>query len=68
MIGEGCSVIKSRLQFVTLFHFYQTDQAFFLTWNFAWKVFAITGVSCIPIVILKCIRMKLRPPIYSKLR
>ncbi|VDK37985.1 unnamed protein product [Taenia asiatica] len=44
------------------------DQAFLLTWNFAWKVFAITAVSCIPLVILKCIRMKLRPPIYSKLR
>ncbi|VUZ54282.1 unnamed protein product [Hymenolepis diminuta] len=44
------------------------DQAFLLTWNFVWKVFAITGVSCIPLVILKGIRMKLRPPIYSKLR
>ncbi|KAM7534886.1 hypothetical protein Aperf_G00000113594 [Anoplocephala perfoliata] len=44
------------------------DQTFLLTWNFMWKVFAITGVSCIPLIILKCIRMKLRPPIYSKLR
>nr|VZI44521.1 unnamed protein product [Spirometra erinaceieuropaei] len=44
------------------------DQAFLMTWNFVWKVFAITAVSCIPLVVLKCIRLKLRPPIYSKLR
>uniref|UniRef100_A0A0X3PV87 Phospholipid-transporting ATPase n=1 Tax=Schistocephalus solidus TaxID=70667 RepID=A0A0X3PV87_SCHSO len=44
------------------------DQAFLLTWNFVWKVFAITAISCIPLVVLKCIRLKLRPPIYSKLR
>ncbi|VDD83642.1 unnamed protein product [Mesocestoides corti] len=66
VIAELASLVIYVVALVVFKSFF--DQAFLLTLNFVWKVFAITAVSCIPLVILKCIRMKLRPPIYSKLR
>ncbi|VDO72263.1 unnamed protein product [Schistosoma mattheei] len=44
------------------------DSVFLRTIGFVWKVLAITGVSCIPILILKFIHYKFRPSIYSKLQ
>ncbi|CAH8613520.1 unnamed protein product [Heterobilharzia americana] len=44
------------------------DSVFLRTVGFVWKVLAITGVSCIPILILKFIHYKFRPSIYSKLQ
>uniref|UniRef100_A0A183AU16 PhoLip_ATPase_C domain-containing protein n=1 Tax=Echinostoma caproni TaxID=27848 RepID=A0A183AU16_9TREM len=44
------------------------DPNFLRTVGFVWKVLAITGISCIPIIILKFIHYKFRPSIYSKLQ
>ncbi|KAJ8041253.1 putative phospholipid-transporting ATPase IIB [Holothuria leucospilota] len=43
------------------------DTAFIVTWDFWWKVVAITLVSCVPLCILKFLRKKFSPPSYSKL-
>ncbi|OON23972.1 phospholipid-translocating P-type ATPase, flippase, partial [Opisthorchis viverrini] len=46
----------------------QFDPNFLRTFGFFWRVLAITGISCIPIIILKFIHYKFRPSIYSKLQ
>jgi len=43
------------------------DPKFFLTPAFVWKVAVITGVSCVPLYILKLIRKKVAPQTYQKL-
>ncbi|XP_041375249.1 probable phospholipid-transporting ATPase IIB isoform X2 [Gigantopelta aegis] len=43
------------------------DASFLKTWNFVWKVLAITAVSCIPLYVLKYLRKRFSPPVYSKL-
>ncbi|XP_057555052.1 probable phospholipid-transporting ATPase IIB isoform X4 [Hippopotamus amphibius kiboko] len=43
------------------------DVAFITTVTFVWKVSAITGVSCLPLYVLKYVKRKLSPPSYSKL-
>lgn len=44
-----------------------TDSHFIRTIDFVWKVFVITGISCLPLYILKCLHKKFSPPSYSKL-
>ncbi|XP_065828760.1 probable phospholipid-transporting ATPase IIB isoform X2 [Oscarella lobularis] len=44
------------------------DSKFLKTWAFIWRVVVITAVSCLPLYILKCLRKKCAPPIYSKLQ
>ncbi|XP_078337418.1 putative phospholipid-transporting ATPase IIA isoform X1 [Crassostrea virginica] len=43
------------------------DATFLRTFDFIWKVVAITSVSCIPLYILKYLRKKFSPPVYAKL-
>lgn len=43
------------------------DGTFLRTFDFIWKVVAITSVSCIPLYILKYLRKKFSPPVYAKL-
>ncbi|XP_070194788.1 probable phospholipid-transporting ATPase IIB isoform X2 [Littorina saxatilis] len=43
------------------------DSAFLQTWDFIWKVLVITCVSCIPLYVLKYLRKRFSPPVYSKL-
>ncbi|KAJ8302841.1 hypothetical protein KUTeg_019237 [Tegillarca granosa] len=43
------------------------DASFLVAWDFIWKVLVITSVSCIPLYILKYLRKKFSPPVYSKL-
>lgn len=43
------------------------DSDFIKTWDFVWKVVAITLISCLPLYILKILRKKFSPPSYSKL-
>ncbi|XP_048254813.1 probable phospholipid-transporting ATPase IIB isoform X1 [Haliotis cracherodii] len=43
------------------------DAKFLQTWDFVWKVLVITSVSCIPLYVLKYLRKKFSPPVYSKL-
>ncbi|CAF0881197.1 unnamed protein product [Brachionus calyciflorus] len=43
------------------------DAEFIQSLEFAWKVTVITLVSCLPLYILKCIRIKFSPPNYAKL-
>ncbi|KAL5021907.1 hypothetical protein ScPMuIL_001062 [Solemya velum] len=43
------------------------DATFLQTWDFIWKVLVITSVSCIPLYILKYLRKKFSPTVYSKL-
>eukprot|EP00118_Oscarella_pearsei_P009119 m.50700 g.50700 ORF g.50700 m.50700 type:complete len:1112 (+) comp34080_c0_seq24:19-3354(+) len=54
---------------VSLFFFSEYfDSNFLKTWSFIWKVVVITVVSCLPLYILKYLRKKYAPPIYSKLQ
>lgn len=48
-------------------HRFITDGTFLRTFDFIWKVVAITSVSCIPLYILKYLRKKFSPPVYAKL-
>ncbi|RUS73851.1 hypothetical protein EGW08_018395 [Elysia chlorotica] len=43
------------------------DPQFLQTWDFVWKVLVITSISCIPLYVLKYLRKKFSPPVYSKL-
>lgn len=43
------------------------DGTFLRTFDFIWRVMAITSVSCIPLYILKYLRKKFSPPVYAKL-
>jgi len=43
------------------------DSQFLQTLDFLWKVVVITSISCIPLYILKYLRKKFSPPVYSKL-
>jgi phospholipid-translocating ATPase len=43
------------------------DTEFIHSLEFGWKVTSITLVSCLPLYILKCIRIKFSPPNYAKL-
>ncbi|XP_046875687.1 probable phospholipid-transporting ATPase IIB [Hypomesus transpacificus] len=43
------------------------DLPFIITPAFLWKVSAITGVSCLPLYIIKYLKRKFSPPSYSKL-
>ncbi|XP_018322977.1 probable phospholipid-transporting ATPase IIB isoform X2 [Agrilus planipennis] len=43
------------------------DSEFIRTFDFFWKVLAITLVSCLPLYILKFLRKKFSPPSYTKL-
>jgi len=43
------------------------DTEFIQSLAFTWKVTTITLVSCLPLYILKCIRIKFSPPNYAKL-
>ncbi|XP_055890293.1 probable phospholipid-transporting ATPase IIB isoform X1 [Biomphalaria glabrata] len=43
------------------------DAQFLQTWGFVWKVLVITSISCIPLYVLKYLRKKFSPPVYSKL-
>eukprot|EP01132_Coremiostelium_polycephalum_P008025 gene8025-9870_t len=43
------------------------ELSFILSWEFIWKVFVITLVSCLPLYLIRFISRKIDPPSYSKL-
>ncbi|KYR01728.1 hypothetical protein DLAC_01739 [Tieghemostelium lacteum] len=43
------------------------ELSFILSWEFIWKVFVITLVSCLPLYVIRFISRKIDPPSYSKL-
>ncbi|CAF1625502.1 unnamed protein product [Adineta ricciae] len=43
------------------------DQEFLASWDFIWGVTLITLISCLPLVILKFLRIRFKPPVYQKL-
>jgi phospholipid-translocating ATPase len=43
------------------------DMGFILTTAFVWKVALVTAVSSLPLYIIQCINLRLRPPSYSKI-
>lgn len=47
--------------------YFSLDTEFIQSIEFGWKVTSITLVSCLPLYILKCIRIKFSPPNYAKL-
>lgn len=49
------------------FDYSNTDWDFIWSFEFLWKVLAITLVSCLPLYIIKFLRKKFSPPAYSKL-
>ncbi|KAL3319475.1 hypothetical protein Ciccas_001840 [Cichlidogyrus casuarinus] len=44
------------------------DPSFLQTGTFMWKTAAITAVSCIPLIVLKIVRLWLTPSVYSRLQ
>lgn len=44
-----------------------TDVTFITSTAFAWKVSAVTLLSCLPLYVVKYLKRKLSPPSYSKL-
>ncbi|XP_060077984.1 probable phospholipid-transporting ATPase IIB [Ylistrum balloti] len=65
VIAEAFSLAIYLLSLAVLRNYF--DANFLTTWNFVWKVLVITSVSCIPLYILKYLRKKFSPPVYSKL-
>jgi phospholipid-translocating ATPase len=45
----------------------QFDTAFLRSWAFIWRFTFLTLISSVPLVILKFIRIKFKPPIQQKL-
>ncbi|CAH8579212.1 unnamed protein product [Dicrocoelium dendriticum] len=66
VLAEILSLAIYALSLVVMRQYF--DPNFLGTFGFIWKVLAITGISCIPIIILKLIHYKFRPSIYSKLQ
>ena len=64
--GINLSLFKKLKNFFFIF-FKFSDTDFIQSLVFAWKVTVITLVSCLPLYILKCIRIKFSPPNYAKL-
>ncbi|XP_048762604.1 probable phospholipid-transporting ATPase IIB [Ostrea edulis] len=65
VVAEIFSLAIYIVSLVVLHNYF--DGTFLRTWDFIWKVVAITSVSCIPLYILKYLRKKFSPPVYSKL-
>lgn len=61
LLSLGCYV--ASLAFLNEYF----DVTFITTAAFAWKVSAITVLSCLPLYVLKYLKRKLSPPSYSKL-
>ncbi|TGZ60463.1 hypothetical protein CRM22_008504 [Opisthorchis felineus] len=66
VLAEIISLAIYALTLVVMREYF--DPNFLRTFGFFWRVLAITGISCIPIIILKFIHYKFRPSIYSKLQ
>ncbi|CAL8096885.1 unnamed protein product [Calicophoron daubneyi] len=66
ILAEVISLALYALALVVMKDYF--DPSFLGTLGFIWKVLAITGISCIFIIVLKLIHYKLRPSIYSKLQ
>lgn len=58
--------VCSILQFDTTIVFY-VDPTFLTSSGFLWRVSVITGLSCLPLAVVKYAKRKLYPPSYSKL-
>jgi phospholipid-translocating ATPase len=65
IIAMLLSLICYVASLVILNEFFDTE--FIHSIEFGWKVTLITLVSCLPLYILKCIRIKFSPPNYAKL-
>lgn len=65
ILAEFLSLAIYVIALVVLKDFF--DASFLKTGSFIWKVVVITSVSCIPLYILKYLRKKFSPTVYSKL-
>lgn len=45
----------------------QFDAQFIRSWDFVWRVLVITLISCLPLGILKFVRVTFSPPVQQKL-
>jgi phospholipid-translocating ATPase len=61
MLSLMCYIVS----LVVLREYFDAD--FIQSIEFGWKVSVITLISCLPLYILKCIRIKFSPPNYAKL-
>ncbi|XP_055302902.1 probable phospholipid-transporting ATPase IIA isoform X2 [Sitodiplosis mosellana] len=65
VIAEIFSLLLYVLSLAILHDYFDWD--FIWSFEFLWKVLAITLVSCLPLYIIKFLRKKFSPPAYSKL-
>lgn len=65
--GELKTKRKKTNQLIFYYFLKFLDYQFIQTLQFAWKVLVITLISCLPLYVLKCIRIKFAPPNYAKL-
>uniref|UniRef100_A0A6M2E149 Phospholipid-transporting ATPase n=1 Tax=Xenopsylla cheopis TaxID=163159 RepID=A0A6M2E149_XENCH len=65
VLAEVLSLALYLLSLVILHEYF--DSEFIRTWDFFWKVLAITLISCFPLYVIKLLRKKFSPPAYSKL-
>lgn len=65
IISMMVSLICYVASLVVLKEYFDTE--FIQSMAFTWKVTTITLVSCLPLYIVKCIRIKFSPPNYAKL-
>jgi hypothetical protein len=47
--------------------YFFSDPWFIWTLDFAWKTSLITAASCVPLFVIKCLRLKFSPPTYQKI-
>ena len=45
----------------------QFDAQFLKSWDFVWRVSVVTLISCLPLGILKFLRVTFKPPVQQKL-
>ncbi|VDP01320.1 unnamed protein product [Soboliphyme baturini] len=64
-LAEVFSFLVYALSLLFLPSFF--DIEFVRSAEFLWKTTAITAVSCVPLYVAKCLRIKCAPPIYTKL-
>jgi len=66
VLAELSSILLYLLSLVILREFF--DGEFIKSLDFLWKTAVITGVSCLPLYLLKFLRRRFSPPSYQKLQ
>ncbi|KAL7674136.1 hypothetical protein ACOME3_000416 [Neoechinorhynchus agilis] len=65
IVAEFLSLLCYTISLVMFRSYF--DAEFLTSITFLWKVFAITGVSCVPLYVIKVVQLRFSPSVHAKL-